>query len=474
MYKRTPTMVQMTFDDFNASCGMQLDENNEWCLLSKRINWNKWEEKYALLFPSKRGRRAFPLRMVLAALIIQKREGLSDRKLLKKIIENPYFQYFMGFSKFTGKAPFTAPNLVNFRKRLNADFINAVNEDFLKTAEPTPEHKKKTGQQKQIVEQMILDATCSPSKIRYPQDFALLESARIKLDDMIDVLHKQIDNDLHRPRTYRRMMRKAFLSVSKSKKRTTKKVRALIRKELCAIKRNLGFIAGYLEKGGLLAKRNRTELETIKMVYEQQLKMFNEKTHHVDNRIVSISQPYIRPIVRGKANSPVEFGIKYDVSIDSKGHARLETYSFDSYNESQFLIDTLENFKNRMGHYPTKVLVDKIYRTKANREFCDERKIKLLGRKPGQRSATMSKAELKEERQDEVARIEVERFFSREKSTCGAALITTKLEETTKTSIALSVLVANLFGCTGPSFFVLLLLDTGDTDSHCFGIEIQE
>ena len=36
----------------------------------------------------------------------------------------------------------------------------------------------------------------------------------------------------------------------------------------------------------------------------------------------------IRPIVRGKAKSPVEFGAKYDVSVDEKGHARLEKISF--------------------------------------------------------------------------------------------------------------------------------------------------
>ena len=44
------------------------------------------------------------------------------------------------------------------------------------------------------------------------------------------------------------------------------------------------------------------------------------------NRIVSISQPNLRPIVRGKAKTPVEFGAKYDVSVDEKGHARLEKY----------------------------------------------------------------------------------------------------------------------------------------------------
>ena len=67
---------------------------------------------------------------------------------------------------------------------------------------------------------------------------------------------------------------------------------------------------------------------TVQKLYEQQKYMFDNNTHRVDGRIVSISQPYIRPIVRGKAKSPVEFGARYDVSIDEKGHARLEKLLF--------------------------------------------------------------------------------------------------------------------------------------------------
>ena len=75
--------------------------------------------------------------------------------------------------------------------------------------------------------------------------------------------------------------------------------------------------------------------------------------------IVSLSQPYIRPIVRGKAKSPVEFGAKYDVSIDEKGHARLEKLTFDPYNESTVFQDAIERYRKRTGHYPVRTLVDR-------------------------------------------------------------------------------------------------------------------
>ena len=49
---------------------------------------------------------------------------------------------------------------------------------------------------------------------------------------------------------------------------------------------------------------------TIYKLYEQQQYMYQNKVHSVENRIVSISQPWIRPIVRGKTKAPVEFGAK--------------------------------------------------------------------------------------------------------------------------------------------------------------------
>ena len=72
-------------------------------------------------------------------------------------------------------------------------------------------------------------------------------------------------------------------------------------------------------------------LEIIRKVFEQQQYMYENGTHSVKDRIVSISQPYIRPIVRGKAKAPVEFGAKLDMSIDEGGFARLERLSFDAY-----------------------------------------------------------------------------------------------------------------------------------------------
>ena len=187
--------------------------------------------------------------------------------------------------------------------------------------------------------------------------------------------------------------------------------------------------------------------------------MYQNKVHSVENRIVSISQPWIRPIVRGKTKAPVEFGAKFDLSIDDSGLGRIEKISYDAYNESTVLVEAVERFRVRTGHYPERLLADQIYRTRDNRKFCKLHGIRLSGPKLGRPSLTkQSVKEKRQEYQDNTDRIEVERSFSLSKRCYGMDLIRTKLYDTTLTSIALSVFVTNLFKIQSRILFALIYL----------------
>ena len=285
---------------------------------------------YAVMFPSKKGRPAFPFRMAFGALIIQKRLGLSDRALVRAIAENPYLQYFIGLTQMQMECPFQATSLVYFRKRISEEFIRNANEELLENAPATAEHeddKEVMSEDGANLGTLILDATCSPSNIKYPQDFVLLNDARVKLEEMIDYFHDTY-HPWDKPRTYRRNMRKEYLAVAKMRRRTAKKVRALIRKLLGCINRDLRYLEEYMAAGYALPSKFIDFYLTIQKLYEQQKYMFDNKTHTVEHRIVSISQPYIRPIVRGKAKASVEFGAKYDVSVCDKpvSHSYREYY----------------------------------------------------------------------------------------------------------------------------------------------------
>lgn len=441
-----------------------MNPENRWVKMADAIPWGIFEKKYSRLFKGKNGRVAKPLRLALGSLIIQTKYQYSDRELVDQLTENPYYQYFIGLPGYQEEPPIDASTLVLFRKRLKMDVIMEANEYMLDAFKEKDASDKKdddhtnppsgseSDEQKAKPEQkepenkgtLILDATCAPSNIRYPQDFSLLNEAREKLETIIIRFCKTYG--FSRPRMYRKQARKNYLALAKARKRSTKKIRAAIRKQLAYIKRDIKYLENYMEDGYAPTSKEISLLMTIYKLYEQQQYMYQNKVHSVENRIVSISQPWLRPIVRGKTKAPVEFGAKFDLSVDDNGLGRIEKISYDAYNESTVLIEAVERFKERTGHYPDRLLADQIYRTRDNRNFCKTHGIRLSGPKLGRPSlAKQSAKEKKQEYQDNTDRIEVERSFSLSKRCYGMGLIRTKLYDTTLTSIALSVFVTNLF-----------------------------
>lgn len=451
MYKPIDKL-QHSFLDFNQPMGLHMNPDNRWIKMADRIPWDEFEIKYAKLFPSGTGNVAKPLRMALGALIIQTKFQYADRELVEQITENPYLQYFIGLPGYQEVPPFDASTLVLFRKRISAGMLMEVNEYLLAHKDDddnsnTPPSAGNSSENAASDENtnkgtLTLDATCAPANIRYPQDVSLLNEARGKLETIIYRFCKSYDLPL--PRRYSKRARKDYLAFAKSKKHSAKKIRKALRKQLGYVARDIRYLERFMSDGYAMADKEIDLYLTIITLYEQQKYMYDNKVHSVKRRIVSISQPWLRPIVRGKAKAPVEFGAKFDLSLDSEGYGRIEKISFEAYNESACLIEATERFKERTGHYPKRILADQIYRTRDNRNYCKDNGIRLSGPKLG-RPGTNAKADKKQEYQDNSDRIEVERTFSLSKRCYGMGCITTKLEETQLTSIALSVFVTNLF-----------------------------
>lgn len=436
MYRYSDGQISLT--DFEQPMGMKLREDNRWVKKAQIIPWAKIEDRYAALFPSKTGNVAKPLRLALGALIIQKEYGYSDEEIVLQIQENPYLQYFCGYSGFDdSKPPFDASSMVHFRKRITPEILAEINEMIIQEAQ---QNKDNDNNDDGNGGTMIVDATCAPSHIRYPQDVSLLNEARENAEKLVDLLHDSADGK--KPRTYRKKARKDYLKYARSRKHTAKMTRKAIGKQLGYLRRDLSHIDEMLEQGKILKAREMQRLETIRNIYEQQKYMYDNHTHTVTDRIVSVSQPFVRPIVRGKAGKPVEFGMKLDISVVD-GWTRLEYHSFDAYNEATKLQDMIEAFYTREGHYPSCVLADKIYRNRENLRYCKEHGIRLSGPALGR----PKKGDVRDKEQDykdECERVEVERKFSLSKRKCGMGLVTAKLQETAEHAIAMSILLLNL------------------------------
>lgn len=245
----------------------------------------------------------------------------------------------------------------------------------------------------------------------------LLNQAREQTEKIIDALYSYTtETTQHKPRTYRKIARKDYLAVAKARRASKKQRRKAIKKQLKYIKRNLASIEKIASEVGLqvLKARHHRMLLAVTEVNRQQLYMYENNQNRIDDRIVSLTQPHIRPIVRGKAGTAVEFGAKLSASCWN-GHLFLDRISWDNFNESGDLKVQVESFKNYTGAYPESVHVDKIYRTKANRAWCKQKGIRMSGVKLGRPPKNISKSTKRQAQLDERIRSCIEGKFGEAK-----------------------------------------------------------
>jgi IS5 family transposase len=457
------------FEDFYLPFGGKLRSDNRWVKLAKLIPWDEIEEQYAEHFTdSGMGAPAKAARVALGALIIQEKLGLTDEETVAQIQENPYLQYLIGYGSYSEEAPFHETMMVHFRKRLNLGELGEINElihrRYRERGKRKSEgkdgrgggsgeagdidHNRRGGGGKEETPnqgKLIVDASCTPADIRYPTDLGLLNEAREKSEGIIDRLQEPLRGEEKKPRTYRGRARRDYLRAVKKRNLGGKELHKALGKQLRYLRRDLGHIEGLVQKSSLelLSRREYRNLLVIGEVYRQQKQMYEEGSRRIEDRIVSISQPHVRPIVRGKAGVPVEFGAKISVSL-VEGYTFIDRMSWDNFNESGELIEQIERYRQRFGCYPESVHADRIYRSRENLKYCGRHGIRISGPRLGRPKQEVDPDQRKLMRQDELERNAVEGKFGQGKRRYGLGLIRGKLAETSGSMIGMAILVMNL------------------------------
>lgn len=462
---------QLTLEGFETPFAQKLDPNNRWVKLAHQIPWDLLVTTYqSQLNNSFRGAEGINPRVAIGAMILKHICNMSDRETVLQIQENMYMQYFIGYSSFSNEEPFDPSLFVDFRKRMGIEQINAINEKILglskKHDDDSSEEEggpgvggdttnKKNVPTTPIAEgtslpenkgKLITDATACPQDIAYPTDLNLLNDAREKSEQLIDKLYSP---QLHesKPRTDRKEARKLYLQTAQKKNKSKKEIRRAVKKQLSYLRKNLKSINLLLDAYPVipLKQKDYKYLLVINTLYDQQQKMFIEHVHSIEDRIVSIHQPHIRPIVRGKSNAYVEFGAKINVSL-MNGFAFLDDLSWDAFNEGTRLMASVEKYKERFGYYPADVLADKIYCNRANRAA-----LKLLGitlhAKP------LGRPKAVEDHISPGERNPIEGTFGQAKTAYGMNRIKARLTQTSESWIASIVLVLNLVKLIGLGYY---------------------
>jgi hypothetical protein len=473
---RYQSQKQLSLEEFDWPFQTALDQNNRWVKLSDCIPWDELAEGYYAGLSNTRGRPTKDARLVIGAVIIKHKLCLSDRETVAQIQENPYLQYFVGLPGYQMAAPFAPSLFVEIRKRMGQsvfDVFQGAIIDAVESAKPKPKAKKaipdeeggppstpsggtadEPAEEEVREGKLILDATVTPQAIRYPTDLNLLNEAREFSEQIIDLLYPKTD-ETKKPRTYREKARKDYLAVAKQKRPSAKVRRRGIKQQLQYLRRNLGHIErllAYWPEGTPipLPRWLLYRYWVIQHVYAQQWEMYRTKRRRCDDRIVSISQPYVRPIVRGKLDKPVEFGAKLSVSLNAEGIACVDALRWDAFHEGHDLESQVEAYRSRHGHYPEVVLGDPVYGTRDNRRYLKGKGIRFAG-KPLGRPKTVTEEnqdalqqEKAQRREEYLQRIPIEGKFGQGKNGYRLNYIRAKRANTSVAWINSIFLVMNL------------------------------
>jgi hypothetical protein len=392
--------------------------------------------------------------MAIGSLIIKERLKLSDEETVAIVLDSPYMQFFIGMHSFSDRAPFDASTMTYFRKRLTPEIMAEINELIIEAGKDEDNHNGDDGTESGTLDEnktepnnegtLILDATCAPADIHFPTDVALLNDSRVKLEELIDHLHK--GSDEKKPRTYRQKARTLYLRFARNRRPRKKQIRRALREQLGFVRRDIDLIKILLSKSSSqLTPRQMQYWQTIQDVYLQQLEMYREKKHKVEDRIVNIHQPWVRPIVRGKATANVEFGAKISVSMVD-GYVMVEQLDWNAFNEAGDLQTAVERYRERHGCYPERILADKIYRNRKNHQYCAELGIRMNGTKLGRppKDKRLYEEQKRLEKSEAGERNAVEGKFGEGKRCYTLSRVMTRLKNTSEVSIHMTFIVMNL------------------------------
>jgi len=211
------------------------------------------------------------------------------------------------------------------------------------------------------------DATCYESRISFPTPVKLVWDCCNKIYLSYNSIKKSLRQRESRCNYTDR--KKEYLLYQKTKKKTKRAGKKLLKKLLKFLLRLLDLHKKIVEdKKVSLSNKQKAQILTITKVYEQQHSKVYGEVEQIKDRIVSLSKPYIRPIVRGKETKAVEFGAKVN-KLQVDGISFIEHFSYDAFNEGARLQNCIGLHRRLFGKC-THHSADKIYATNKNRTYC--------------------------------------------------------------------------------------------------------
>lgn len=288
---------------------------------------------------------------------------------------------------------------------------------------------------------LMMDATCYESYIRYPTDIKLLwESCQWLYEKQLFKWSKLLR--IKRPRSKYIEQKQKQRSYQRRRKNSFKQGQKRIKSLLYLLEKGLNMWQ-QLRKSYPEIKISPAAccyLKTIKKVLFQQQYHQKHPGQPIEDRIVSLHKPYIRPIKRGKENKPNEFGLKVHM-LQVDGICFIDQMSFNAFNESTRLKISVLKHKSLFKNC-NQLAADQIYANNQNRRYLTEKRIFTNFPRKGPKVNNPHESELRSLLSRQRATV-LEGSFGTHKVHYGLQKIKARNEKTEKLWVFFGVMTAN-------------------------------
>ena len=353
---------------FRSSLEQILNKKHPLYILANKIDWERFNKSYGILFVQNQGRPGLPTRLVVGLHYLKHAYNESDESVVARLLENPYWQYFCGFKQFQHELPIDPSSLTRWRKRLGPDKL----EELLMATIQTAKNDKLLTEKH--IERVNVDTTVQEKAIAFPTDARLYHKAR----RILVRLAKK--NNINLRQSYERVGRRAYLkqgryasaSQHKRAKKETRKLKTMLGRTIRDIQRKYSNTEGRLAKVLTIASA-----------------IFDQKRNDT-NKVYSVHAPEVECIAKGKVHKKYEFGCKVAMVSSSKDNwiLAIDAVHGNPY-DGHTLKDSLKQVKQVTGCTPLHAYCDRGYRS-ASKEITDT-EVHLCGKNKKSMKASLWK-----------------------------------------------------------------------------------
>lgn len=319
-----------------------IDLGHELVKLSKRISWDKFDERFGAMYCPVNGRPGLATRLMVGLTYLKYLYNVSDEAVLRCWVENPYWQYFCGEEYFQHKAPCDRTMMSRFRGRIGTEGAEALLQESLSVA-------KDAGLLKvEHLRELYVDTTVQEKNITYPTDAKLLYRAKVRLVS----LAKRHDVTLRQ--SYRRVARRHLIM---SHRYSAAKHYNRARREVRKLRTILGRVVRDITRK--LPEEKKSFFTDLLSLAQRVL-----ESAKGGEKIYSLHEPHTEAIAKGKIHKRFEFGVKVSLVTTRKrgfvlGAKAIHGNPYDGHT----LNDALKDAQDRIGgEIAAKVGVDLGYR----------------------------------------------------------------------------------------------------------------